>query len=243
MSELNLFTGESKKDYKYIKRLSKSKLNSFAQCPKQFQLMTDYPNESVPGPALINGIKVHDMFDKLYENTNQYHNKEDILKKLDEIEPNNFKDYKEKFAIWQEEMCFPIIENTEEKIFDKEDNIVIKYDRIDYDGDIRILWDYKTGKKKKVENFEFELLQYAYYFMKHTRKKVHYVGIYFADHGVSDLMEITDEKIQQMLVQLHNYISDIKDMEMQGSFPAKLGFQCKFCQWNHLCSQYQNKKW
>lgn len=236
---LSLFEDNSIKEYKYVKRLSKSKLNSFINCPKQFKLMCDYPNESRPGPALIKGIKVHDMFDKLYDNGNQYNSKQDIINKLYEIEPNDYHEYKGKFAEWQEEMGFPNVESTEEKIFDKDDNVVIKYDRIDYDGHTRILWDYKTGKLKNVIDFEFELIVYAYYFMKHTRKRVDYVGIYFADHGKADIIEVTDERIQRVLANVHNYISEIKDCENSKVFPAKKSWTCKWCSWNHLCEAYK----
>lgn len=237
---LSLF-GDTGKNYKYTKRLSKSKLNSFINCPKQFQLMCDYPKESKPGPALIKGIKVHDMFDKLYDYKKQYNSKEEIINKLMEIEPNEYHEYKEKFAKWQEEMNFPPIENTEEKIFDEEDNIVIKYDRLDYDGNARIMWDYKTGKLKNVQDFEFELILYAYYYMKKTRKRVHYAGIYFADHGIADMLEVTDERLQRVLAQVHNYISEIKDYENSKVFPAKKSWKCKWCQWNHICGVYNKK--
>lgn len=242
MSKDTSLFGDVQRDYKYTKRLSKSKLLSFMNCPKQFKLMNDYPNESKPGPALIKGIKVHDMFDKLYENGRQYNNKEDIIFELNRISPNEYDEYKMPFANWQEEMGFPKVESTEEKIYDKEDDIVIKYDRIDYDGTTRILWDYKTGKLKAAIDHEFELMLYAYYYMKATRKKVHYVGIYFADHGISDLIKVTDDKISRMLTQTYQEISNIKEYENINTFPAKPSFTCKWCSWNHLCDTYLKKK-
>jgi len=237
MGQLSLF-GNTVKEYNYTKRLSKSKLNCFINCPKQFQLMNDNPKEGIPGPALIKGIKVHDMFDKLYDYKKQYNSKEEIIKKLMEIEPNEYHDYKEKFAEWQKEMNFPKIENTEEKIYDKEDDIVIKYDRLDFDGKTRIMWDYKTGKLKTALDHEFELILYAYYYMKKTRDRIHYVGIYFADHGKADIIKVTDKRIQRVLCDIHNYISEIKDCENSNCFPARKTWKCRFCSWNHLCEVY-----
>lgn len=229
------------KIYKYTKRMSKSKLNAFISCPKKFQLMIDYPQESQTSEALMNGIKVHNMFDKLYEKRNKYNSKDELMEALNKIQPEGYERYKEHFCNWQQEMGFPYVENTEEKIYDEREDMVIKYDRIDFDGRTRILWDYKTGKLKTAEEFELELIQYAYYFMKHKRCRVHYVGIYFADHGKADLIKVTDERIQRCIANIRNSVAEIRDCENSGVFPAKPSWTCKFCQWNHLCPVYNQK--
>ena len=222
------------------KRLSKSKINSFKQCPKQFYLTHHYPEYIEKGEALIRGTELHDILDKLYDYDIDFKDMEAVYNTLSEIDKE--KKYKKQiqfFVDWLKSINYQVPENTEEKIYDIEDDIVIKYDRIDYDGQNRILWDYKTGKKKSMDNFKFELLMYAYYYMKNKKKQIDYVGIYFIDHGSFLLLKVKKEDLQEVLADIHNQKAQIRESERSDVWPAKLQFFCKFCPVNKICEKYQ----
>ncbi|MFW6025475.1 MAG: PD-(D/E)XK nuclease family protein [Candidatus Woesearchaeota archaeon] len=225
---------------KISNRLSKSKIKSFKQCPRQLYLTQTYPEEIVKGEALIRGTELHDILDKLYSYNIDFKDKEQVYKTLLNLDTQNkYTPQLNLFVDWLELLEFPVPENTEEKIYDKQDDIVIMYDRIDYDGEKRVLWDYKTGKKKNVNEFKFELMMYAYYFMKQKRKQVHYVGIYFIDYGTFDMLPVTKKDLQEVVADIHNEQANIREAERNNVFPAKLQFFCKWCPVNHICEKYQ----
>lgn len=221
---------------KLIKRLSKSKINMFKQCPKKYYLGITCPQEVVSSPALVRGNELH----KLLENVEELRKREPVnlqaLKEQLQVNPDYWKQLDLFVTKFLPKWSFVLPENCEEKIYDEEEDFVIMYDRIDYDGNFRILWDYKSGKIHPMEYYLPELVWYAYFFMKkYPDKKVDAVGIYYIDHGQCMTELITQELIMEHLADLHQIISDIKECYKTKNWPIKTNFYCRNCNWYGKC--------
>jgi len=224
------------------KRLSKSKINTFKQCPKRFYFSQTDPKPFVKHPAMERGTELHDIFENLYKDSLELKpdNFKDQLMKI----PNSDKYLKEmnKFIEWQSQNNFMLPESCEEKIYDNELDIVIKWDRIDFDGKSRCLIDYKSGKLKKVSDFKSELMIYACIYMRNTKQRIDYVGIYFIDHGIFEYIPVTNEDMQQTILELDDIKCEMTDYQNINYWPEKSSYLCEWCDWKDNCSTYQRYK-
>jgi len=223
------------------KRLSKSKLNTFITCPKQYWFSQYFPQKAEIVPAMVRGSELHDLFEEVYKVPHL--DKSKLLATFNTLK-NGPKYEKEvtKFIKWLDELGIVKPESVEEKIYNKEDDVVIKYDRIDFDGDTRILWDYKSGRVHPVKDFKFELGLYALFYQKEHKKPIHFVGIYFIDSGTYDLIKVDKQLLQEVYTTFLENKELIKDYQNLNVWPAKKNWKCKWCRWKDDCEVY-NKKW
>lgn len=225
---------------KYFNRLSKSKLLTFIDCPHKYYLSLNYPKEAKVVPAMVRGSELHDLFDKVY-NTSYYKKdiEKDMLMKLLELDKDSkYEKEINKFMEWNKSRDFLIPESKEEKLYNKDLDTVTIIDRIDFDGENRLLLDYKSGKEKDLDDFVFELMFYVINYEMLKRKKIHYIGIYFIDTGVEKIMPVTEEMKKEAVHKFFEIKENLRDYVNQDVFPTKAIWKCRFCQWNHLCHHY-----
>jgi len=228
------------------KRLSKSKLNTFKECPKKYYFTQYFPEEFIESEAMKRGSQLHQLLEDYYKKYNgkNIRTKESALKEFSKIEGNeeHFEEIK-KFIDWLDKRGFPIPESLEEKIYSKKQDIVIMWDRIDFDGKVRILWDYKTGKlykgKQFIDKFKFELMFYAFIYMLETKKKIDYVGIYFIDHGIQTLIKVTNEEIQKIINEIFELKLEMKDYQKNNIWPGRYSWKCRWCNYKDRCEEYK----
>jgi len=230
------------------KRLSKSKLLVFKQCPKLYYFRENFPTEFKPSPQMERGTKLHDLFEEFelsrINNKTKFNEWKHLKRFSDEYVPQ-IKLFINKFL---KEYNNIVPESVEGKIYSKSQDMVIKWDRIDFDGKNRIVWDYKTGNlytgKQFTDKFKFELMIYAFIYMLETKKKVDYVGIYFIDHGSHQLIKVDNESIQSIIKQIFELKLEMKDYQQNGIWPERYGFKCRWCDYKKKCDSYKrfNKK-
>lgn len=231
------------------KRLSKSKLLVFKDCPKQYYFRENFPQEFVPSPQMIRGTKLHDLFEEFeqwrIDKKEQAINKWKHLDRFEEEFVPQIKLFINKFLKKYDGI---VPESVEGKIYSEAQDMVIKWDRIDYDGKNRTIWDYKTGNlyigKQFVDKFKFELMVYAFIYMLETKKKVNYVGIYFIDHGKSQLIKVDDNTIKEIIKEIFELKLEMSDYQQNGIWPERYSYKCRWCDYKNKCSSYKrfNKK-
>jgi len=123
------------------KRLSKSKINSYLTCPKKYWFEQNFPEKFVTNEAMQRGSELHQIFEDLYTkpanlSDDKIKFKETIMK-LDNS--NKYVDQVNKFIDWQEQFKFMKPESVEKKIYDAEEDLVVMWDRVDFDGKKRCL--------------------------------------------------------------------------------------------------------
>ena len=233
-------------------RISKSKINTYKKCPREFKYIYVDSFESEPNEYMQLGLDVH----KIAENVgNILKDRSDIVE--DDIIDAFERSYIEsKFDITKhmENLFFffkdvinegYIIFGVEDYIYDKEHNINGIIDIIledPDDGDLIII-DYKTSKSKAITDYRLELCMYRTLIEhKYPSKTVSSAAIFFTKDGnyrglnfSNDKKKgsyITDEDYQSVF----EYIDFVEKQISNEIFPPKKQFLCKYCAFQEQCN-------
>jgi CRISPR/Cas system-associated exonuclease Cas4 (RecB family) len=193
---------------------------------------------------MLRGTDLHDLFEEF--ELWRIKNRDSPINKWKHLE--RFSDeYIPQIKLFIERFLKPykgiIPESVEGKIYSESQDMVIKWDRIDFDGKRRTIWDYKTGKlytgKQFTDKFKFELMIYAFIYMLETKKKVDYVGIYFIDHGKALTLEVDNESIQDIIKQIFELKLEMNDYQQNNVWPERYSFTCRWCDFKNKCDSYK----
>lgn len=236
--------------------LSKSKINTYLQCPRKFkyEYLSDIEKpEPEEGSALEIGTSVHNIFEKVLKD-----NSITWLKTLSQEELYDFiiDNYDKELRF--EEHIHNFSRFLKEKVFDAGYHIVgtetyARDDEIGLHGYIDLILskdnkltviDYKTGKKAKpITDYELELCYYAYMAQQYFDEEVEQVGIYFSKihqfrfaSFLEDLGKgafLSKEDVQAAF----QYLFTVQDKIDEGIFPYKRGWLCKFCDYKEECER------
>jgi len=180
-------------------RLSKSSINCYEGCPHRWKLNHIDKLKEKMGPALFNGIKVHNLCEKFYKGNTTLDEGLDWLGAQDYAKehPEKFKNFvKFNRNIADGELIFkPMMNETRFKNAEYNLSGVVDVVFKDDKGDIIIL-DWKTGKNRGVGNHRFELALY-YLLIKgsHPELNITHWGIFFLDTEREE--GETDEKFEK----------------------------------------------
>jgi RecB family exonuclease len=236
--------------------MSKSKVNTFLNCPWNFYLtyiedMRSQNQAPEEGSPLKKGLDLHKVFEDYYTLPSAKTVKEpyednifDILKmfplanKKDPELDAEYDMHLGNFAAWNaSDIRNKGIENyiplyRELKLYNKEYNFVGIIDRAEKksDGTYRIL-DYKTGRSHPLKGYLIELGFYKFLFEEEMGLPVTEVGIYFSKDGRLRTTDIGKKDVERSLTQLDTIRSLIK----QKKFPKKVGFLCNWCDNKDVC--------
>jgi len=264
-------------------RLSKSKLKSFAICPKRYWFDRMEPAPFLASTATVKGTRLHSIFDNLYKSfgdIQEYRSKEqlydELMSQLRETKEDTYKEiaktdwnlpkhtpeqkqmfldllpenekveYEKQvkmFVDWIEQLGFTYPENCEEKIYDEDFDFVALYDRLEFDGKVRIVMDYKTGKEHDLSDYtDDELPWYAFFIeKKYPEKKIDYVLIYFVDLGKAKLVKYTEEMSMNAMSKFQFLEDGVDECIRNNNWPAQLNNYCGYCPYNEKCKMYQWK--
>ena len=105
-------------------------------------------------------------------------------------------------------------------------------DRVDQEGDKRIVTDYKTGKSPKPQYSGDKLNQVNFYaaaLEATDGKPVNGVRIIFLGDGRELTADVTPETVAETQVLLQNTWAEITEAKETGNFPHKVGPLCGWC--------------
>lgn len=231
-------------------KLSKSKVNTYLKCPKEFKFQYIDEIEVPPNKYMTLGSDVHlvaerfaDKFGDDLDNVNienellKIAHEEDIGYDLVEHIDNLGSFFREVF-----------IEN-DYKLFSQEEYLLDKHNRFsgicdiileDSDGKLVVI-DYKTSKSSSFSKYRLELCYYKLLVENVYHKPVSSVGVFFTKNGRLRLLDVSSDinkrkylsysEIEEAVETLHEVRRKINNKE----FPAKKQFLCKYCTYKHLC--------
>ena len=234
-------------------KLSKSKVNSYLKCPREFKFQYIDEIEVEPNKYMALGSDVHLVAEKFSEKFGdeledvdinnellKISHEENIVYDLAEHVDNLGSFFKEVFI----DNDYKLYSN-EEYLIDEENRFSGICDIIleDENGELVII-DYKTSKSNTFSKYRRELCYYKLLVENVYEKPVSKVGIFFTKNGRLRLLDICDEdnkrkylnenEISDAVDTLHDVRSKIND----GKFPAKRQFLCKYCTYKHICDDY-----
>lgn len=215
-------------------RLSKSSIGAYESCPYGWKLTYIDKAKTKPMPALLNGVKVHNICENFFKGVNTL---DEALDKLgrDQFVVDNFEKFKN-FVEFNKHMAIdgkilrkPIL--NESRFSNSELNISGIVDVVfkDDKGNVIIL-DWKTGKTRGVEHHRFELALY-YLLVKKTMPELNIThwGIFFLDEPD---MEKCFQKEKVDLKEVDKAILKVKNtrkrIQLQ-EFPKKSKYGCAYC--------------
>ena len=236
-------------------KMSKSKINTYKKCPREFKYIYIDELESPPNEYMQLGLDVHTIAERVGKRLKEKDNitKEDINVVLQSELSYLNSDFVLTEHINSLHSFFLNFCNTQYKIFSVEEKIentdlningVIDLVVEDVKTGNLIIIDYKTSKSKAITNYRFELCMYRNLIeFKYPNKKVStaiifftkdnkYRGFNFANQQQKGAY-VTDKDYQSVF----DYINFVQEQISHNIFPPKKQFLCKYCNFQEECNQ------
>ena len=236
-----------------ILRLSKSKVNTFLQCRRQFKYQYINEIEQIPNDAMILGTDVHEIAERFVKNGGI--SSENYRDKLDEIAEEvgsefDLKIHLDHLAEFFEEvfhnpdMKYEVF-CAEEFLFDEEHNFAGLCDLVvrDENNDIIII-DYKTGRSNSIKKYRLELMYYKMLLeAKYPNIDIISAGIFFTKDGKFRFINFVEcqekgafctQRDYDAALELLDFIRE--EIEAERFNPNKQ-YICKYCGYKERCEQ------
>jgi len=210
-------------------RLSKSKINTYLNCPFLYKLLyVDKVEMPITPYAMSRGVDLHKVFEIFFKNKENTIN--DAEKKTfgmisDEVKFAVASAKKLALFLSPDKKMMPDVVMTEEKIYCENLDVVGIVDAVFSDGETNMIIDYKSGKVHPLKNYLFELSVYKMLIEKKKKINVDYYGIYFIDAEKLVYQKADNDEDERTL----NKINMVKTKIINNEFPKKVSKNCRNC--------------
>lgn len=234
-----------------ILKLSKSKVDTFLQCRRQFRYQYIDNVEQLPNDAMKLGTDVHQIAEDFVKKGGIY--TEDYRETLQNLADDLNSDYDLKIHLdnlavffedifQNEEMQYEVF-CCEEYLYDEEHNFSGLADLVvkDENDDIIII-DYKTGRSGSIKKYR---LQLCYYRMllesKYPNVNIISAGIYFTKDGKYKFLNFAEDVdkgaycTQKDYDATINLLDFVRDEVKHGRLQPNKSFLCRYCSYKALC--------
>lgn len=233
-------------------RISKSKINTYKKCPRQFKYIYIDKIPSEPNEYMQLGLHVHDIAEQVGR---ELKDKEEVTdddiiaafeKHYVEFESDISRHMESLFFFFKDifDAGYKILD-VEDKIYDKESNTngivdIVLEDPVD--GDLIVI-DYKTSKSKAITEYRLELCMYRKLVeSKYPSRTVSSAAIFFTKDGKFRGFNFTNNQNKGSYVTdedydaVFTYIDFIKNKIDEGVFIPKKQFICEYCAFQEQCN-------
>ena len=233
-------------------KISKSKINTYKKCPREFKYIYVDEIPSEPNEYMQLGSHVHGIAERVGR---ELKNKEmvtddDIIAAFEkyyvEFESDISKHMESLFFFFKDifDSGYKILD-VEDYIYDEKHNINGIIDIIledPNDGDLIII-DYKTSKSKAITEYRLEFCMYRSLIeFKYPDKKVSSAAIFFTKDGKYRGLNFTNEQKKGCYITDDDYDAVFKYVNFVGHqiekqiFPPKKQFLCQYCAFQEQCN-------
>lgn len=232
-------------------KLSKSAVNSFLKCRREFKYAYIDKIEQEPNEYMQLGSDIHEIAERFIKNggisSEDYKEKlyeiaEDVgYREVFDVHLNHLADFFEEI-FHNDEMKYKVF-SAEDYLYDEEHNFSGLCDLVvrDENDDIVII-DYKTGKSDSIRKFRLELCYYKMLLeSKYPNINIIAAGIFFTKDGKTRFLKFMDEVDKGAHCTQKDYkaaidlLDFVRDEVKAGRFTPNRQFICKFCGYKERC--------
>lgn len=231
-------------------KLSKSKVNTYLKCPREFKFQYIDEIEVKPNKYMALGSDVHliaeKFTDKFEDNLDDVDIQNELIKVANDLDIGyGLDDHIDNLGLFFKEV---FVEN-DYKLFSNEEYLLDKKNRFsgicdiileDEDGKLTVI-DYKTSNSNSFSKYRLELCYYKLLVENVYHKPVNRVGVFFTKNGRLRLLDVCEEEnkrknlcyseIDDAVDTLH----EVRDKINRKEFPAKKQYLCRYCTYKHIC--------
>jgi len=231
-------------------KLSKSKVNTYLKCPREFKFQYIDEIEMKPNKYMALGSDVHliaeKFTDKFEDNLDEVDIQNELIKVANELDIGyGLDEHIDNLGLFFKE----VFVDRDYKLFSNEEYLLDKKNRFsgicdiileDENGKLTVI-DYKTSNSNSFSKYRLELCYYKLLVENVYHKQVNKVGVFFTKNGRLRLLDVCEEEnkrknlcyseIDDAVDTLH----EVRDKINRKEFPAKKQFLCRYCTYRHLC--------
>ena len=231
-------------------KLSKSKVNTYLKCPREFKFQYIDEIEMKPNKYMALGSDVHliaeKFTDKFEDNLDEVDIQNELIKVANELDIGyGLDEHIDNLGLFFKE----VFVDNDYKLFSNEEYLLDKKNRFsgicdiileDEKGKLTVI-DYKTSNSSSFSKYRLELCYYKLLVENVYHKQVNKVGVFFTKNGRLRLLDVCEEEnkrknlcyseIDDAVDTLH----EVRDKINRKEFPAKKQFFCRYCTYRHLC--------
>ena len=229
------------------RRLSKSQIQLWLQCPYKWKLIYIDKLESIQSPQQERGIDIHKQIEEFYKNISVMETTIPTIciKKGFKINENFLKFEQKRIkscmknGVFDEKYFKPLYQ--ELKV--ENDNIqlrgIIDAVYLNPKDDKIIIIDWKSGKFRNYakNDYRFELAIYKEIFEREYNKEVGYWGMYFVDED-----KLFFEKVEyKHIARMFRIVNKVREEMSKEIYTPKQNYYCQYCQFQDKCQNDGNK--
>lgn len=231
-------------------KLSKSKVNTYLKCPREFKFQYIDEIEMKPNKYMALGSDVHliaeKFTDKFEDNLDDVDIQNELIKVANELDIGyGLDEHVDNLGLFFKE----VFVDRDYKLFSNEEYLLDKKNRFsgicdiileDENGKLTVI-DYKTSNSNSFSKYRLELCYYKLLVENVYHKQVNKVGVFFTKNGRLRLLDVCEEEnkrknlcyseIDDAVDTLH----EVRDKINRKEFPAKKQYLCRYCTYRHLC--------
>lgn len=231
-------------------KLSKSKVNTYLKCPREFKFQYIDEIEMKPNKYMALGSDVHliaeKFTDKFEDNLDDVDIQNELIKVANELDIGyGLDEHVDNLGLFFKE----VFVDRDYKLFSNEEYLLDKKNRFsgicdiileDENGKLTVI-DYKTSNSNSFSKYRLELCYYKLLVENVYHKQVNKVGVFFTKNGRLRLLDVCEEENKRKNL-CYSEIDDavdtlhkVRDKINRKEFPAKKQYLCRYCTYRHLC--------
>ncbi len=231
-------------------KLSKSKINSYLKCPREFKFQYIDEIESKPNKYMALGSDVHliaeKFTDKFEDNLDDIDISNELINIASELDIGYGLDtHIDNLALFFKE----VFVDNDYKLFSAEEYLIDKKHRFsgicdiileDENGHLVVI-DYKTSNSNSFSKYRLELCYYKLLVENVYHKRVSKVGVFFTKNGRLRLLDVSDNDNKRKFLSYSEIddaidtMYDVRDRINRKEFPKKEQYLCRYCTYKKLC--------
>ena len=231
-------------------KLSKSKVNTYLKCPREFKFQYIDEVPSKPNRYMALGSDVHliaeKFTDRFEDDLDGVDIKNELIRIANELDIGyGLEEHIDNLGVFFKE----VFVDNDYRLFSNEEYLLDRAHRFsgicdiileDENGHLVVI-DYKTSNSSSFSKYRLELCYYKLLVENVYHKPVSKVGVFFTKNGRLRLLDVRDDdnrrkclspaEISEAVDTMH----DVRDRINRKEFPKHKQFLCRYCTYKNIC--------